>query len=180
MDESNESLLTKKMKLLAQAEVMTAELRSQVAILKGEPSQFENLVSANNPLAAELLGTSLTKAEEELAKSNHVLEGGGEKKIIDRNERGAVRKTIFNVLADGEARTVEDIVTQVIGTLPKATSRGSVKGALFSLKSSKQLAQAGRGQYKLEKGESTSATNTDAFDLKPTPHDNDGQTKEGG
>ena len=81
--------------MLAKAEAMVAELRNQVATLRNatKPSEFETLFATQAPIATK------TNPVTTLA-TVPVVRGVEMKTVSEKNEKGAVSKTILKVLAD--------------------------------------------------------------------------------
>lgn len=151
---------------MAKAEAMVTELRNQVAILRNatKPSEFETLyatqaptATATNPVTA--LAAVPTAKEVEMKTSS------------EKNEKGAVSKTILKVLADGQSKSVEQALKEVNQLLDKPTTFGSMRGTLSNLKTANMVIKTAYGEYAINphKGESPTTEHSEAFNLQPSP-----------
>lgn len=167
MEASNtSSTLAQKEAMLLKAEAMVAELRNQVAVLRNaaKPSEFEALFAAQTPTTTaaspvtKLTATSIIK---EIAM----------KTVSEKNEKGAVTNTILKVLADGQPKSVEQVMLAVNEMLDKPTTVGSMRGTLSNLKGANMVIKTAYGEYAIHphKGESPTTEHSEAFNLQPSP-----------
>ena len=168
METSNApSTLAHKEALLIQAEAMVAELRQQVQILRSaaKPSKFEALLAGQVPIAPTTKPvTNLTAA---VTASEAAM-----KTVDEKNEKGAVSKTILKVLADGKPKSVDQVMNEVNQLLDKPTTKGSMRGTLANLKNANMVIKTAYGEYAIhpQKVENPTSTNGEAFILQPSPN----------
>ncbi len=151
--------------MLAKAEAMVTELRNQIAILRNanKPSEFETLFATQAPTVAAEANTALAVVP--------AIKEAGMKTLGAKNEKGAVSKTVLQVLADGQPKNVEQVMAAVNELLEKPTTIGSMRGTLINLKNSNLVIKTAYGEYAIQthKGESPTSTNGEAFNLQPSP-----------
>ena len=152
--------------MLAKAEAMVAELRNQVATLRNatKPSEFETLFATQAPIATK------TNPVTTLA-TVPVVRGVEMKTVSEKNEKGAVSKTILKVLADGQPKSVDQAMNEVNQLLEKPTTVGSMRGTLANLKNANMVIKTAYGEYAInpQKGESPATEHSEAFNLQPSP-----------
>lgn len=167
METSNTpSTLAQKEALLIQAEAMVAELRQQIQTLRSaaKPSKFETLLAGQVPIAPT--AKQVTNSTTTVTTTEAVTRTADEK-----NEKGAVSKTIFQVLADGKPKSVDQAMNEVNQLLDRPTTKGSMRATLANLKNANMLIKTAYGEYAIhpQKVESPTSTNGEAFILQPSP-----------
>lgn len=144
---------------------MVTELRNQITILRNanKPSEFETLFATQAPTVAAKAITALAAVP--------AIKEVEMKMLGEKNEKGAVSKTILKVLEDGQPKSVEQVMNEVNQLLDKPTTAGSMRGTLSNLKNANMVIKTAYGEYTTnpQKGESLTSTNSEAFNLQPSP-----------
>lgn len=156
--QEKESAMAKALADAAQLELQIKTLRQTLEML--EPTEYEKYLKAkaeNQPSAT--------------ANKEAISVGASSTSAPEKNPKGTLTPAILNVASDGKIRSIDDVLEDVNKQMSVPTTRDSVRATLNHLKSVGKIHSPGYGRYQGidKKGESLSGSNTEAFNLQPSP-----------